>query len=46
MLGTVQRGMSIGALALSQAGIYAQINDGLVRTINQRKVAAAMAPQA
>lgn len=46
MLGTVQRGMSIGALALSPAGIYAQINAGVAQSLNQRKVAAAMAPQA
>lgn len=42
MLGTVQRGMEIGALARSPAGIYAQINAGAVRSIDQRKVAAAI----
>lgn len=42
MLGTVQRGMEIGALARSSAGIYAQINAGAVRSIDQRKVVAAI----
>lgn len=43
MLGTIQRGMEIGALGISPAGIYAQINAGAVRSIDQRKVAAAIA---
>lgn len=43
MLGTVQRGLDIGALALSQAGVYAQINAGAVNSLDQRKVAAALA---
>lgn len=43
MLGTVQRGMEIGALGRSPAGIYAQINAGCVRTLDQRKIAAAIA---
>lgn len=42
MLGTVQRGIEIGALALSPAGVYAQINAGAVRALDQRKVLAAM----
>ena len=42
MLGTVQRGMSIGALGLSPAGLYAQINAGAVVSLNQRKVSAAL----
>lgn len=45
MLGTVQRGMSIGALGLSPAGIYAQINAGVVQPLNQRKVAACINPK-
>lgn len=42
MLGTVQRGMEIGALGLSPAGIYAQINAGAIRPLDQRKVAACL----
>ncbi|NMM21830.1 MAG: hypothetical protein HHJ15_18075 [Rhodoferax sp.] len=42
MLGTVQRGMEIGALALSPAGIYAKINAGAVCSLDQRKVVAAI----
>lgn len=38
MLGTVQRGMSIGALAKSGDGVYAQLNAGVVAPLNQRKV--------
>lgn len=40
MLGTIQRGMEIGALAKSAAGVYAQINAGTVRSLDQRKVQA------
>lgn len=43
MLGTVQRGLEIGALAKSPAGIYAQVNAGAVRSLDQRKVEAALA---
>ena len=43
MLGTVQRGMEIGALARSPSGVLAQINAGSVRTLHQRKAAAALA---
>jgi len=43
MLGTVQRGMDIGALARSPIGQYAQINAGAVRSLDQRKVQAALA---
>lgn len=43
MIGTVQRGLEIGALGLSPAGLYAQINAGAVRTLDQRKILAAMA---
>ena len=42
MLGTIQRGMEIGALALSASGIYAQINAGAVRPLDQRKVLASL----
>jgi hypothetical protein len=40
MIGTIQRGMEIGALTLSPSGIYAQINAGSVRTLDQIKVKA------
>lgn len=42
MLGTIQRGMNMGALALSPVGIYAQLNAGAVRTLDQRKMLAAL----
>lgn len=45
MLGTVQRGLAIGALGLSPAGQYAQLNAGAVQPLNQRKVLAALAAQ-
>lgn len=38
MIGTIQRDMEIGALALSPAGIYAQVNAGnTIRQLDQRK---------
>ena len=43
MLGTVQRGMEVGALARTQAGLLVQVNAGAVRALDQRKVEAAMA---
>lgn len=46
MLGTVQRGLEIGALARSPSGILAQVNAGAIRSLDQRKVRAAMAPAA
>ena len=46
MLGTVQRGMEIGALARAPSGILAQINAGAVRSLDQRKARAAMVPAA
>ena len=46
MLGTVQRGMDIGALARSPAGVLAQVNAGAVRSLDQRKARAALAPAA
>ena len=39
MLGTVQRGMEIGALARTRAGMLVQVNAGAVRSLDQRKVA-------
>lgn len=42
MLGTVQRQMEIGALALSPVGIYAQINAGSIKSLDQRKVLASL----
>ena len=43
MLGTVQRGMEIGALARTQAGLLVQLNAGAVRALDQRKAEAALA---
>lgn len=43
MLGTVQRGMEIGALARSPGGQLAQLNAGAVRSLDQRKAEAALA---
>ena len=43
MLGTVTRGIGdTGALALSPAGVYCQVNAGAVRALIQRKVVAAL----
>ena len=42
MLGTVQRGMEIGALARSPAGLLVQLNAGTVRSLDQRKASAAL----
>ncbi len=43
MLGTVQRGLEIGALARNkETGEYAQMNAGAVSALDQRKVAAAL----
>lgn len=42
MIGTIQRDLEIGALGLSPAGIYAQINAGCVKTLDQRKVLASL----
>ena len=44
MLGTVQRGMDIGALDRSPLGVLAQVNAGAIRSLDQRKARAAMAP--
>jgi len=43
MIGTVQRGMEIGALAKSALGIYAQINAGAIQSLPQNKILAAVA---
>ena len=43
MMGTIQRGMEIGALARSPVGLYAKINAGTVRSLDQRKLLAAIA---
>ena len=42
MLGTVQRGMEVGALARTQAGLMVQVNAGAVRALDQRKAQAAL----
>ena len=43
IIGTVQRGMEIGALVRNKAtGLYAQMNAGAVISLDQRKVAAAL----
>lgn len=43
MLGTIQRGLEIGALARSPAGDLVQLNAGAVRALDQRKATAALA---
>jgi len=43
MIGTVTRGSGdVGALALSPAGVYCQVNAGAVRSLDQRKIIAAL----
>lgn len=42
MIGTIQRGLEIGALCLSPNGIYAQINAGAVKSLDQAKVKACL----
>lgn len=43
ILGTVQRGMEIGALGRNvETGRYAQLNAGSVMLLDQRKVSAAL----
>ena len=42
MLGAVQRGMEIGALARTQAGLLVQVNAGAIRALDQRKALAAL----
>lgn len=43
MLGSIQRGMSIGALAETPAGELVQLNAGIARELDQRKARAALA---
>ena len=45
MIGTVQRGMEIGALAKSPIGVYAQINAGAIQPLPQSKILAAIAAE-
>ncbi|MBS0341438.1 MAG: hypothetical protein JSS56_12990 [Proteobacteria bacterium] len=42
LLGTVQRGMQIGALALLADGTYAQVNGDVVTALNTSRVLHAM----
>lgn len=42
MLGTVQRGMEIGALGKSAVGVLAMLNAGSVSVLDQRKAHAAL----
>lgn len=42
MLGAVQRGMEIGALARTRAGLLVLVNAGAVRALDQRKAIAAL----
>lgn len=42
MIGTIQRGFDIGALGKSPIGIYAQLNAGALRVLDQRKTLAAL----
>ena len=43
MHGTVERGSGdVGALSLSPVGVYCQVNAGAVRSLDQRKVIAAL----
>lgn len=42
MLGTVQRGIEIGALARTPAGLLVQVNAGAVRALDQRTAQAAI----
>lgn len=46
MLGVIERNGERGALARSPAGLYAMVNAGAVRALDQRKVAAALAASA
>lgn len=42
IMGTVQRDLEIGALARSRTGQLAQLNGGVVRSLDQRKAEAAL----
>jgi hypothetical protein len=47
MLGTVTRGEAdVGALARSPIGVYCQVNAGVCRSLDQRKLSAALAREA
>lgn len=46
MLGTVQHGMDVGALAKSPAGLLVQLNAGVAKVLDQRKAEAALAAAA
>lgn len=41
-LGTVQRGLEMGALALTPQGEYVQVNGDIVQTLNASRVRAAL----
>lgn len=41
-LGTIQRGMEIGALAKDQSGAYLQVNGDMRQTLNASRVDAAL----
>ena len=43
MLGTVERDGDVGALALTEAGIYSMVNARVFRALDQRKVCGALA---
>lgn len=43
VLGTIHRDGEVGALIRTAAGILCQLNDGVIRTLNQRKAQAAIA---
>jgi hypothetical protein len=45
LLGTVQEGMAIGALALLEDGSYAQVNGDFVRPLNTSKVEFTVGPK-
>lgn len=42
MIGTIQRGMQIGALALLSDGTYAQVNGDVIEPLNASRVLHAM----
>lgn len=43
-LGVVQRGMEVGALALTADGRYVQVNGDIVQELNASRVRAALGP--
>ena len=42
MLGTVTRDSEVGALAMTEVGIYSMVNARVFRSLNQRKVLTAL----